>query len=387
MIDSSSPRRVATRSVVLAAMALPGVWAGNVQAESAPEKGLIGLKYLRYQDQQTGLKRITVDAPSAYLLVPLSSKWSIEGSGVVDSLSGATPREHTSIISSSSMSDLRKAGDVRVSYYGKRSSYGLSASYSTENDYSSLAFAANASFSSDDNNTTFSIGYGHSNDKIFALNGAGVLLDERKATNEFLLALTQAMSPRDLLQVNLTVTNGQGFFNDPYKFALINGVQFLDSRPGERTQTAILARWNHHFQSLGATLRPSYRYYVDTFGVQANTWQVEWAQALGPNVTITPLLRYYTQRAANFYSDPDPNDPNLSIPPSQEFYSTDQRLAGYGAFTVGLKADIRVGAGWSFDLKAEGYEQRAEYRLGGDGSPGLEPFRATFIQVGVAKTF
>lgn len=387
MTDSSSPCRVATRSVVLAAMALPGVWAGAAHAESAPEKGLIGLKYLRYQDEQTGLKRITVNAPSAYLLVPLSSKWSIEGSGVVDSVSGATPREHTSIVSSSSMEDLRKAGDVKVSYYGRRSSYGLGVSYSTEDDYSSLALSLNASFSSDDNNTTISLGFGHSNDKIFALAGNGELLDERKATNEFLLALTQALSPRDLLQVNLTVSNGNGFFNDPYKFSIVNGVQFLDTRPGERTQTAILARWNHHFESLHATLRPSYRYYVDTFGVQANTWQLEWAQTFGPNVTLTPLLRYYTQRAANFYSDPDPNDPNLSQPPTQEFYSTDQRLAAYGAITVGLKADIRVGWGWSFDFKAEGYEQRAEYRLGGDGSPGLEPFRATFFQIGVAKTF
>jgi hypothetical protein len=59
MNDSSSPRRVATRSVVLAAMALPGVWATTAHAENAPEKGLIGLKYLRYQDEQTGLKRIT----------------------------------------------------------------------------------------------------------------------------------------------------------------------------------------------------------------------------------------------------------------------------------------------------------------------------------------
>lgn len=387
MTESSSPRRVATRSVVMAAMALPGVWAGTAHAEGAPEKGLVGLKYLRYQDQQTGLKRITVDAPSAYLLVPLSSKWSIEGSGVVDSVSGATPREHTSIVSSSSMQDLRKAGDLKVSYYGRRSSYGLGVSYSTEDDYSSLAFSLNGSFSSDDNNTTISLGFGHANDKIFALAGNGVLLNERKATNEFLLALTQAMSPRDLLQMNLTVSNGKGFFNDPYKFSIVNGVQFLDARPGVRTQTAILARWNHHFESLHATLRPSYRYYVDTFGIQANTWQVEWAQALGPNVTITPLLRYYTQRAANFYTDPDPNDPNLSLAPAQEFYSTDQRLAAYGAITVGLKADIRVGRGWSFDLKAEGYEQRAEYRLGGDGSPGLEPFRATFLQVGVAKTF
>jgi hypothetical protein len=386
MTQKTSPIRV-TGSVILAALALPGVWVGPAQAENAPEKGLAGFKYLRYQDAQAGTTRITVDSPAGYVLVPFASKWSLEGSLLADSLSGATPREHT-VLSGATMSDLRKAGDAKLTYYGRRSSYSLGTSFSNENDYTSRAFSANASFSTENNNTTFSLGYGFSSDTIVPVELTdGVQLNEKKTTNEFLVALTQVTSPRDLFQFNLTVSDGEGFFSDPYKFAIIGTDVFRDNRPRERTQTAFLARWNHHFADLKATVRPSYRYYVDTFGVQANTWQLEWAQRFGGNLTVTPLVRYYTQRAAEFYSDPDPNDPNLSLPPTQEFYSVDQRLAAFGAITLGIKADMRLGSGWSFDLKAEGYDQRGDYRIGGDGSPRLEPMRATFFQFGVNRKF
>lgn len=365
-------------SVVLAALALPGVWAPPAQAEGAPEKGLIGLKVLRYQDAQDDLKRISVTAPSAYLLVPVSPSWSLEGSGVVDSVSGATPRQHTSLTGASEMSDRRRAGDLKVTYHTRRASFGVSLSYSTENDYDSLAVAGNVSVSSDDNNTTFSFGIGRSNDTIIGT--------EKKFTNEILLAWTQALSPRDLVQLNLTVARGVGFFNDPYKLSIANGAAVFDTRPGARTQTAALLRWNHHVEAVNATLRPSYRFYTDTFGVQAHTYQLEWAQAVGAYLTLTPLLRYYTQSAADFYADPDPANPDLAVAPTQAFYSTDQRLAAYGSLALGLRADLRLGA-WTLDLKAEGFQQNTELRLGGNGSIGLDPLRAYSVQVGVARSF
>ena len=42
---------------------------------------------------------------------------------------------------------------------------------------------------------------------------------------------------------------------------------------------------------------------------------------------------------------------------------------------------------WSADLKAERYEQRSHWRVGGTGSPGLAPFSATFVQFGVSSRF
>ena len=43
--------------------------------------------------------------------------------------------------------------------------------------------------------------------------------------------------------------------------------------------------------------------------------------------------------------------------------------------------------GWSVDGKAEYYEQRGDWRIGGDGSPGLQAFKAQLYQVGVNRKF
>jgi len=110
-------------------------------------------------------------------------------------------------------------------------------------------------------------------------------------------------------------------------------------------------------------------------------------------VTVTPSVRLYTQSAASFYFDPvyDP-DVGAPYPPGYftnppQYISPDQRLSAFGAVTVGLKLGVQITPDWTTDLKAEHYEQRGSWRVGGTGSPGLDPFRATFVQVGVAKRF
>ena len=109
--------------------------------------------------------------------------------------------------------------------------------------------------------------------------------------------------------------------------------------------------------------------------------------------TLTPSVRLYSQSAAKFYFDPvyDP-DVGAPYPPGYftnppEFISADQRLSAFGAITVGLKLGVQLAPGWAMDLKAERYEQRSNWRVGGSGSPGLDPFRATFVQLGINKKF
>jgi hypothetical protein len=38
-------------------------------------------------------------------------------------------------------------------------------------------------------------------------------------------------------------------------------------------------------------------------------------------------------------------------------------------------------------VKAERYEQRGNWRMFGTGSPGLDPFHARFVQVGISHRF
>ncbi|TAJ55800.1 MAG: hypothetical protein EPN60_07675 [Nevskiaceae bacterium] len=50
-------------SVLLAALALPGLLPTEAAAENAPEQAVLAYKQLYYQDSQPGLDRITVNAP------------------------------------------------------------------------------------------------------------------------------------------------------------------------------------------------------------------------------------------------------------------------------------------------------------------------------------
>ena len=177
------------------------------------------------------------------------------------------------------------------------------------------------------------------------------------------------------MQANLTYARGRGYYSDPYKF--------LDNRPRERDQTALLLRWNRHVPSTGGTLRSSYRFYDDSFEVTASTFGLEWAQPIS-GIVVTPSVRYYTQSAASFYVDPIPGTDVPPLVSSQPpYYSADHRLSAFGAYTAGLKVAVPFGKSWLVDAKADYYEQRGEWRIGGEGSPGLAPFKAQFYQVGL----
>jgi hypothetical protein len=372
-------------AIIAAALALPGVLlAGAAQGQGAPEQGLVSFRHLEYRDSQPGLKRTRVSSPSLYLLLPLSSMWAVEGSLVYDSVSGATPRYHSAISGATPrMSEERRASDVKLTHYRERSSYSLGLSRSSEHDFHSRAFSLGASFSSDDNNRTWNFGLGHTSDRIGSTEDA--TLHERRRTTEWMAGLTQALNQNDLVQLNLALNLGRGFYSDPYKL--------LDMRPNRRDQAILLLRWNHHFADHGSTLRSSYRYYRDSFGVKAHTLGAEWVLPAAGRFTLTPSLRLYSQSAARFYHDAvydpllgEPFPPGYLASPPQQI-SLDQRLSAFGGVTVGVKLAMQITADWSADLKIERYEQRSRWRWGGGGSPGIDPFRATFVQIGVTRRF
>jgi hypothetical protein len=102
-------------------------------------------------------------------------------------------------------------------------------------------------------------------------------------------------------------------------------------------------------------------------------------------------VRYYSQRAARFYFDPV-YDRSLGepFPPGWTpgmVASADQRLSGFGALGLSLKVDVKLDAAFSLDLKLDQYQQRAGWRLGGSGSPGLARFSARWLQAGVSYRF
>lgn len=366
--------------VLAAALLLPGV-AAPAMAETAPEQGTVGLKLANYRDWQPGLDRVKVDAPSIYVLAPLGTHWSLEGSLVNDAVSGASPRYHSAISGASKMDDSRTAGDVKLTRHDDRQAWAIGVASSSEHDYRSNTLSGEWRISSDDNNRSWNFGLAYSDDQIGSSDDP--TLDKRRRTWQLMAGVTQAWTPVDLLQVNLGASIGRGFYSDPYKFP--------DLRPDERRQTTALLRWNHHFETIGATLRTGWRIYDDSWGVRSHTLDAAWVQPVAAGWSVTPMLRYATQRAARFYYDPVyDNTLGEPFPPGFDrlrHYSADQRLSAFGAATAGLRIDWQVDPQWKLDVSYERYEQRSDWRLGGDGSPGLAAFSARWWQLGVSRSF
>lgn len=355
-------------ALIAAAMALP--FSNAAFAEAAPEKGIVAFKYLNYEDSQPDADRISVNAFSVSAMAPIAGKWSISTSYTNDSVSGASPEYHTYMVSgASSIPENRQAVDLSVTRFLQKGSFTVGSSYSEENDYISRSYSAQGSLSTEDKNTTFTLGGSYTTDTINPSNDKDSFYEKRTVAG--LAGVTQVLTKQDIVQLNLGYSKGRGYFNDPYKF--------YDERPDRREIKTVMTRWNHHYDGTDGTSRLSYRYYTDSFGVNAHTLGLEYVQPLPNDWTVTPSVRLHSQTAADFYKQSVPA--RETLPP----YTLDQRLSAFGALTLGIKVEKRIAKDWLVDVKYENYEQRADWCITGGGDSGLAPFSATFIQLGLSR--
>lgn len=376
----TKPERTLTdnpaRSLSVAAAALALV-SGHCVAQTQPGEGMVAVKYLDYLDSQPGADRVRVKARSVMAIVPVSQDWSFAATNTVDAISGASPAYHTAALSK--LTDLRSAQDLSVTRFFTNGTVAAGVSFSREADYLSRASSLQMTHLSEDRNTTWNAGVSHTSDVVDPVNRA--VKGERKRVNDFLVGWTRVLTRNDLVQVNLGKSYGQGYFSDPYKV--------FDNRPTTRNSTTLLGRWNHHLEETQSTVRWGYRWFGDNWGVRAHTATLEWVQPLPGAWTVSPSVRLYSQKKADFYIDADttgsPFPPN---PPDDALvFSQDQRLSSFGAVTLGFKVSRQLGSGWTADVKLERYAQRSRWYAGGDGSPGLAPFNARSVQVGLSKSF
>jgi hypothetical protein len=377
---ASNPSAGMTTALLTAALALPGLGfvALDAHAETAPERGYVALKVLDYLDSQPGADRIRVKAPALSALVPLGDQWAMTGTLITDSISGASPAYYNAAITP--MHDFRRAYDATVTRYLPQGTWSLGASHSKESDYLSRSVYGTVTRSDESKNTTWNVGGGQTRDAINPNNHA--VDNETKQTVDLLAGVTQVMGINDIVQLNLGWSQSQGYLSDPYKL--------FDERPRLRTRQTVQTRWNHHVNSLGTTERLAYRYFQDSWGIRAHTFDLEHVHPLGEQWKVTAALRYHSQNAARFYVESDGNAIGPfgpSIPQGAAYYALDQRLSAYGAVTYGLKLTHQWDSLTAIDFKFENYEQRGSWALGTAGSTHLLPFKARSLQWGLTRWF
>lgn len=372
--NDTSPMRTAMGAALLgAAMALPL----SVHAESAPDRAQASLKYLDYLDSQPGADRVRVRATAFEVVAPVSGEWAVGGTLVADSISGASPIFHTSGLTK--LHDRRTALDTTATRYFTDATLTVGANVSTESDYLSRGVSVQGSLANESRNTTWTAGLGINSDDINPT--TGIVHGETKHVKKLLLGVTQVLTADDIVQFNLGTSRGRGYYSDPYKI--------FDNRPRQRNDKTFVVRWKHHVAATAGVFSLGYRYFSDTWDIKSHTLDVDYVHPLGSGWSVAPLLRFYDQSAASFYMDSDPrSNPFATARPNPAAYrSGDQRLSAFGARTVGIKVVKQIDADWQADFKIERYEQRAEWRFSGDGSPGLAPFHARMFQLGLSRQF
>ena len=372
---NSTATQSVSQSLMAAALALPGlVTSATANAATAPEEASISYKHLYYQDYQRSGKRMTINADYLRFEIPVKNAIGIEGSLVADSISGASPQFHSTLSGASGrgITEYRRGADAKVTGFFERGTAGIGASFSTEKDWESKTLSVDGRISSANNNTTLAFGADYTRDEI----GKEFEPDfqKRRDTAGVFIGVTQVLTPNDLVQSNITFNDGQGFFSDQYKDE--------DNRPEHRKQLAWLTRYAHYFSAADIALHTSYRYYRNDWGVRAHSVDLQLYKQFESGWMIRPNIRYYTQRAAEFYGDPP-------FPPSLvgTFFSADHRLSGFGAITLSLKISKELPKNFSLDAKWEWYQQRSDWRLGGNGSIGLEHMTARWGMIGISKKF
>lgn len=365
-----------------AATVLLAATSSDVKAVTRPDQAQVSVKALDYQDSQDQVSRIGVKALSTHWILPFGDSWVLEAGTVVDTISGASPSYYTAPRSFAPVRDARRARDVKVSHHWANQRITLGLSHSDEADYVSSGHVLSYTRSTSDNNTTFDLAVARSRDTINPV--TQLVVDEKKTVLEWLLGLTQVLTPQDLVQVQWIHVNGKGYFSDPYKL--------LDTRPNHRRVNAISLRWNHHWPEIDTTARWQARTARDSFGIRANTFGLDVAKVISPEWTLTPSVRFYSQSSARFFSPPDPQRPHVPVIPNgfvlgESHISFDQRLAPYGALTLGLKLERKIATRTTVDIKYERYRQRSAWSRHGTTIKGLDGFNAHFIQLGITHKF
>jgi hypothetical protein len=391
-----------------AAMALPIVAipvvvnaqaSGQAPSSSSllPAGAAVGVRSLWYREDGNRMK---VTEPVVWMKTPIGDQWEIGGSATVDMVSGASPiitsnatGKPAQIYTGASITDRRKAYDANLTRkYGElnENTVGVSFARSDEKDYESKAYGLNTTFDFNERNTTLALGIGSRNDRVMSVTDK--TLDRARDAKEYLVGVTQIIDRRTLVQSNLVYTKLTGYLNDPYKltFSLYRDglsprvASVRDSRPESRTQIAWLTRGKRAIAGMDAVVSAEYRFYRDDWGIRAHTLAGTWLQMVNETWQVEGGLRYYSQSQADFYRR------EITQRPIPTISSSDQRLAGFGAFEPSLKVIAKIGDHVSVDLSFSRYMQRGTWKLGGrpSGTEGeYEPLRARLINAGVVYRF
>jgi hypothetical protein len=287
---------------------------------------------------------VEVEGPSVLVRKKIGDSFSFSYQYYVDLITSAS----IDVLSEASRyKERRTQNNAGMNYLHGNTLYSIGYINSNEPDYKSNTGFINISQSMFGDLTTVSFGFSRGWDEVGEVDH-GVFqkfvgdADHRTWT----LGLSQVLTRNLLLGLNFETDENSGFLRSPYR-----GVRFVDpssargysfgeaNTPSTRTGNAASAQLKYYLPWHSA-VDGNYRFYSDTWGIQANTIKVGYTQPLFRTWTFDAMARYYWQTHATFYSDLFPFEN------SQNFESRDRELAQFHSVTFGLGTAYEFHPAW-----------------------------------------
>jgi hypothetical protein len=336
-----------------------------------------------------------------------SEQFSVEANYFVDKVSGAS----VDVLSNASViKDERKQKSLSLDYIHDKTQYNLSYTNSTERDYISNTTHFSLSQDMFGDLTTVTLGFTDSRNKVGENNGTAsvpkIAWLGHAESRSYEGGLSQVITKNLIAGATLEVITDQGLLSNPYRSIrytvdpAINPLGYaLGSQvyPNTRTSTAVETRAKYYLPYRAAA-SVSYRYFSDTWGIRANTIELDYTQPVSNKFIFEGRVRHYSQNHATFYSDLFP------FANSQNFEARDQNLAASTNNTFDGKVTwafapegflIFKRATASFDVtriqfKYKDFRDIRDYNINNGYAPGTEPlysFDAMVYQVYISMFF
>jgi hypothetical protein len=275
---------------------------------------------------------VEVTGPSVLLLKKIGQNVALSGNYYVDSISSASIDVVTS--GASKYSEDRTQLSAGIDYMHGNSIMSLSYTNSDENDYQGNTASFGVSMDMFGNMTTVSLGYSYGWDTVE--NNTDATFSEDIDRQNYTLGLSQVLSRDMVMELDLETITDEGFLNNPYR-----SVRYADPGsalgysfqsevyPKTRTSNAAAVR-SIYYLPYRASASAEYRIFNDTWDITAHNIKLAYAHPLPRGWLLEGRYRYYTQTAADFYSDLFP------YKDAQNFLARDKELSKFDSNTLGF---------------------------------------------------
>ncbi len=161
--------------------------------------------------------------------------------------------------------------------------------------------------------------------------------DDEKTNLHGHVVLTRILTSTTLFRVGAEVNRVRGLQHNPYRNVYAGGGAQPEVHPDERLRRDYFVRVNQYFHNR-SSLKLSYRFYEDDWGVQSHALGAKIHQRVGSWVDVRYRYRYYEQTAADFYRDEYEFSEGID-----GFRSGDYRLNAVSSHLFGTRLDADLG--------------------------------------------